>query len=163
VDLFSSKLSWYLGFCIFCWDSSPIRVSYPVSFSIFISSFFFCVKYIIIVFLRPLNYSKSEMLFNYRLLSCGWLSDFDCEGIELGFVFGERLVENVRLVLELEIWRVFFSIIISFKIFEINLWFYYRTFSSPITELSFMRIYGQRVQVPGAVIVDGKHYICKKD
>ncbi|CAK7323891.1 unnamed protein product [Dovyalis caffra] len=34
------------------------------------------------------------------------------------------------------------------------------TFSSPITELSFMRIYGKRVEVPGAVIVDGKHYMC---
>ncbi|KAJ7015461.1 actin-related protein 8 isoform X1 [Populus alba x Populus x berolinensis] len=36
-----------------------------------------------------------------------------------------------------------------------------QTFSSPITELSFMRIYGQRVQVPGAVIVDGGSGHCK--
>ncbi|KAJ6752556.1 hypothetical protein OIU85_002921 [Salix viminalis] len=36
-----------------------------------------------------------------------------------------------------------------------------QTFSSPTTELSFMRIYGQRVQARGAVIVDGGSGYCK--
>ncbi|XP_031257545.1 actin-related protein 8 [Pistacia vera] len=36
-----------------------------------------------------------------------------------------------------------------------------QTFSSPTMELSFMNIYGQRAQVPGAVILDGGSGYCK--
>lgn len=35
--------------------------------------------------------------------------------------------------------------------------FYFRTFPSQTGELSFMRIYGLRAQVPGSVIIDGNY------